>query len=59
MTLLLQPDHKNPNTPKPGSVGSAPAGARPPAGGPRASAPMNAGSGLNIPVRPQPEVASK
>jgi translation initiation factor IF-3 len=45
MTLVLQPDHKNPATAKPSQ---APARA----GAPRSAAPMTAGSGLNIPPRP-------
>lgn len=48
MTLVLQPDHKNPATAKPpGQVGAAAA-----PGAPRAAAPMGAGAGLNIPARP-------
>ena len=44
MTLVLQPDHKNPATAKPPvEVGKAP---------PRTNPAMNAGSGLNIPQRP-------
>ncbi len=39
MTLVLQPDHKNPDAVRPGSGGTAPAPAR-------------VGSGLNIPPRP-------
>lgn len=42
MTLVLQPDHKNPNAKPPVPGGKAPAGA----------GPMTAGSGLNIPARP-------
>lgn len=43
MTLVLQPDHKNPATAKPpATTGSAP----------RTSTAMSAGSGLNIPARP-------
>jgi len=45
MTLVLQPDHKNPATAKP----SAPPVS---AAAPRPAAPMSAGSGLNIPTRP-------
>ena len=45
MTLVLQPDHKNPATIKPPQPGAAP-------GSPRSAAPMSAGSGLNIPARP-------
>jgi translation initiation factor IF-3 len=45
MTLVLQPDHKNPATAKPPQPAAAP-------GAPRAAAPMTAGSGLNIPPRP-------
>jgi len=44
MTLVLQPDHKNPATAKP------PQAQQP--GAPRAAAPMSAGAGLNIPARP-------
>src|SRR6476619_4780663 len=45
MTLVLQPDHKNPALLKPGQPGAT--------GGPvKASAPVGAGSGLNIPPRP-------
>jgi translation initiation factor IF-3 len=39
MTLVLQPDHKNPDAVRPGQAGTAPVPAR-------------AGSGLNIPPRP-------
>ena len=45
MTLVLQPDHKNPATAK---LPQAHPGA------PRAAAPMSAGAGLNIPPRPAP-----
>ena len=45
MTLVLQPDHKNPATAKPPQAPAAP-------GAPRSAAPMTAGSGLNIPPRP-------
>jgi translation initiation factor IF-3 len=48
MTLVLQPDHKNPATAK------APA----PATGPAARSPMNAGSSLNLPPRPQQPAAA-
>jgi len=44
MTLVLQPDHKNPATIKPGQAQQP--------GAPRAAAPMSAGAGLNIPPRP-------
>ena len=46
MTMVLQPDHKNPATLKPGT---APAGS---GTGLKSPAPMAAGSGLNIPARP-------
>ena len=46
MTLVLQPDHKNPATAKPPTFSGT---------GPRPPGAMNAGSGLNIPGRaPQP-----
>ena len=45
MTLVLQPDHKNPDAVRPGQAGTAPAAAR-------------AGSGLNIPPRPAAPAAS-
>ena len=48
MTLVLQPDHKQPGAVKPGS---SPAGVAPAAGMKPASA-FAAGAGLNIPVRP-------
>lgn len=44
MTLVLQPDHKQPGAQRPNQGGTAPAAARP--GGP-----SGAGSGLNIPSR--------
>jgi hypothetical protein len=44
MTLVLQPDHKNPATAKAPQLQTTP-------GVPRSSAPMNAGQGLNIPQR--------
>jgi translation initiation factor IF-3 len=47
MTMVLQPDHKNPATLKPPGQPAAPG--QP---GLKAAAPMNAGSGLNIPARP-------
>ena len=47
MTLVLQPDHKNPATAKPPQP-AAPSHAP---GAPRPAAPMAAGSGLNIPPR--------
>jgi translation initiation factor IF-3 len=51
MTLVLQPDHKNPATAKPQA-------AQPPqSAGALRSAPMSAGSGLNIPSRPAPAAA--
>lgn len=50
MTLVLQPDHKNPAATKPGAA--------PQPGALKSPAPMTAGSGLNIPPRavaqPQP-----
>ena len=46
MTLVLQPDHKQPGAKPPGS---APAPGAPAAPGPRPS-PMTAGAGLNIPA---------
>jgi translation initiation factor IF-3 len=45
MTLVLQPDHKNPATAKPPAQAT----------GPAARSPMNAGAGLNIPPRVQPQ----
>jgi translation initiation factor IF-3 len=48
MTLVLQPDHKNPDQVKRPQTGQAP-GAQ---GGLKQAAPMGAGSGLNIPQRP-------
>ena len=45
MTLVLQPDHKNPAAVKPQQGTAAP-------GAPRPAAPMSAGSGLNLPPRP-------
>jgi translation initiation factor IF-3 len=44
MTLVLQPDHKNPATAKPPAQTT----------GPAARSGMNAGSGLNLPPRTQP-----
>ena len=44
MTLVLQPDHKQPGAVRPNQGGTAPAASRP--GGP-----SGAGSGLNIPQR--------
>jgi translation initiation factor IF-3 len=50
MTLVLQPDHKNPATAKPpGAPGATNSGP----GGLRQSAPLTAGAGLNIPA-PRP-----
>ncbi|HEY7088665.1 MAG TPA: translation initiation factor IF-3 [Tepidisphaeraceae bacterium] len=52
MTMVLQPDHKNP-----AAVATKPQAA---AGGAlKQSAPMGAGSGLNIPARPQPQTAAR
>jgi translation initiation factor IF-3 len=45
MTLVLQPDHKNPDAVRPGQAGTAPAPAR-------------VGSGLNIPPRPTAPAAA-
>jgi len=45
MTLVLQPDHKNPATAKAPVLQTTP-------NVPRSSAPMNAGAGMNIPPRP-------
>ena len=45
MTLVLQPDHKNPATAKAPQLQTTP-------GAPRSAAPMSAGQGLNIPPRP-------
>jgi translation initiation factor IF-3 len=54
MTLVLQPDHKNP-----AQIAKATAAAAAQAtGAPRPAAPMTAGSGMNIPNRPAPAVAS-
>ena len=54
MTLLLQPEHKNPATAKQPVVGGTapPAPKTPAAGAPRPAAPLTAGSSLNIPPRP-------
>jgi translation initiation factor IF-3 len=46
MTLVLQPDHKQPGAKPPAPQGGSAPGTRP--------SPMTAGSGLNIPVRPAP-----
>ena len=46
MTLVLQPDHKNPATAKPAAQQPGAAGTRP--------GQMTSGSGLNIPPRPAP-----
>ena len=48
MTLVLQPDHKNPAAVKP-TTGTQPGAA--PAGGMKQAAPVSAGAGLNIPPR--------
>ena len=44
MTLVLQPDHKQPGAKQPGTAGTAPAAGKAPA-----PTPFTAGSGLNIP----------
>ena len=49
MTMVLQPDHKNPATAKPPVQGGT---------APRAASAMAAGSGLNIPPRPAAVAAS-
>jgi translation initiation factor IF-3 len=57
MTLVLQPDHKNPATVVPPKAGGAP---QPPqAGGLKSAAPVASGSGLNIPARPATAAASR
>jgi len=45
MTLVLQPDHKNPATAKIPQLQTTP-------GAPKSAGPMSAGQGLNIPQRP-------
>jgi translation initiation factor IF-3 len=55
MTLVLQPDHKDPTKAKAPAPGAAAPGQH--AGGLRQSAPMAAGSGLNIP-QPRPATAA-
>jgi translation initiation factor IF-3 len=45
MTMVLQPDHKQPGAKPPGVAGTQPAG-------PNAARPAAAGSGMNIPQRP-------
>ena len=58
MTLVLQPDHKNPATAKMPATVKPTTAAKPAAsatgapGAPRPAAPMAAGAGLNIPTRP-------
>jgi translation initiation factor IF-3 len=53
MTLVLQPDHKNPAAVKPPPASAGGTSAKPQAaGGLKSPAPMAAGSGLNIPARP-------
>jgi len=69
MTLLLQPEHKNPATAKqPVIGGTAPVAPKPAPGAPRPAAPLTAGSSLNIParpanaapaVRPEPQTAAR
>jgi translation initiation factor IF-3 len=64
MTLVLQPDHKDPNTKMPANITASPS--RPPPGPPRGpvggglnrSAPAAAGSGLNLPPRPAAAAAA-
>jgi translation initiation factor IF-3 len=51
MTLVLQPDHKQPGAQRPIQGGTVPAAARP--GGP-----TGAGSTMNIPARPAPAAAA-
>ncbi|WP_428940979.1 translation initiation factor IF-3 [Fontivita pretiosa] len=62
MTMVLQPDHKNPataKTPQPaGAGGTGPADNAQSSGGQlKQAAPMSAGSGLNIPQRAAPQPA--
>jgi translation initiation factor IF-3 len=57
MTLVLQPDHKNPATLKP-PVSSKPPAAGAAAGGLKSTAPMSAGAGLNLPPRPAAQAAA-
>lgn len=62
MTLVLQPDHKNPSASKPpasaaGTTGPGSSRGPAPAGGLRQSAPMTAGAGLNIPASRTPAPA--
>jgi translation initiation factor IF-3 len=52
MTLLLQPEHKNPATAKQPVTGTVPVAPKPAIGAPRPAAPLVAGSSLNIPPRP-------
>lgn len=52
MTLVLQPDHKNPGAVMPKSMINPP-----PPGAARTAAPMNAGAGMNIPARSAPAAA--
>jgi len=53
MTLVLQPDHKNPATAKPPAPGAArPAAAKSTTAAGRAASPLTAGSTLNIPAPP-------
>ncbi len=52
MTLVLQPDHKQPGAVRPVLGGTVPAGSRP--GGV-----AGAGSGMNIPPRPAPSAAPR
>ena len=53
MTLVLQPDHKQPGAQRPNQGGTAPAGAGRPGG------PSGAGSTMNIPPRPAAAVAPR
>jgi translation initiation factor IF-3 len=51
MTLVLQPDHKQPGAVRPNQGGTVPAG--------RPGGPSGAGSSLNIPPRPAPATAPR
>src|SRR5438270_1693109 len=57
MTLVLQPDHKDPSVKMPANITAGPSRPppgppRPPMGGLNRSAPTSSGSGLNLPPRP-------